>query len=257
MSIYSQVLIVHAILYITVFLTLVFAFDWQLLLAGIAVGWLLFCIGGSISLHRYTCHRTLEPKNRIIKLLLLWAGVQCTLGSVPGFSAAHRHHHKNSDTDKDPFKLTDSFWHNFKLWIYHFPPVSFSPRSIVDLIGDNDIKFSHTHYWKIWAIVPALVLLSAGPIYFAYFIAVPIVYVIMGMGYVTVISHSLTWKKWTGGTAIYETNDTSWDSKLFTLLYVGEGFHHSHHASQGTFDYSIKGQQFDLSGFIIRRLKKD
>lgn len=257
MSIYSQVLVVHIILYVIVAITLIIAFNWKLLLAGLIVGWLLFCIGVSISLHRYTSHKTFEPKNRIIKILLLWAGVQCTLGSVHGFAGAHRHHHKNSDTNNDPFRLTNSFWHNFKLWLYYFPPVVFTPRSIFDLLGDNDIKFSHVHYWKIWLIYPLLILFLGGPIYFAYFVAIPIVYVITGMGYVTVIAHSHMWKQWINGTSEYKTNDLSWDSKLFTLLYAGEGFHHSHHANQRLSDLSIKGKQFDISGFIIKQLKKD
>lgn len=256
MSIYSQVLIVHGLIYTTLLLGLILAFDWQLLLVGLALGWVLFWIGGSVSLHRYTSHRTFEAKNRVVKWLLLWAGAQCTLGSVPGFAAAHRLHHRNSDTDQDPFRLTDSFWHNFKLWAYHFPKITVSPRIIVDLLGDRDFKFAHEHYWFIWGIYPALVLLLGGPVAVVYFVAVPIFYVICGMGYVTVIAHSTTWSRWFNGTSKFSTNDASWDSKFFSYLFVGEGYHHSHHDKPGTSDYTIPGQQFDLTGWVIRYLKK-
>jgi stearoyl-CoA desaturase (delta-9 desaturase) len=256
MSIYSQVLIVHSILYATILLGLVYAFDWKLLLEGIAIGWVLFWIGGSVGLHRFISHRTFEAKNRFIKWILLWASAQCTLGSVPGFAAAHRLHHKNSDTELDPFKLTDSAWHNFKLWAYHFPKIVVSPRSIVDLLGDKDFKCAHEHYWAIWSVYPIIVLLTGGPIAFVYFVAVPIVYVICGMGYVTVIAHSTVWRRWFNGTSEFETNDASWDGKFFTYVFVGEGFHHSHHNKPGNSDYTIPGKQFDITGWAIRYLKK-
>ena len=256
MSIYSQVLIVHSILYTTLLLGLVYAFDWKLLLEGVAIGWVLFWIGGSVGLHRFISHRTFEAKNRFIKWILLRASAQCTLGSVPGFAAAHRLHHKNSDTELDPFKLTDSAWHNFKLWAYHFPKIVVSPRSIIDLLGDKDFKFAHEHYWAIWSVYPIIVLLTGGPIAFVYFVAVPIVYVICGMGYVTVIAHSTVWRRWFNGTSEFETNDASWDGKFFTYVFVGEGFHHSHHNKPGNSDYTIPGKQFDITGWAIRYLKK-
>lgn len=244
-STYSQVLFVQTVMHVLVIAGLIVAFDWSLLFAGLAVSWLLFCVGGSVSLHRWTCHRSFEPKNRVIKWLLLWLGVQCTLGSVPGFAASHRQHHVHSDTEQDPFQLKNSFWHNFKLFWYHFPKMSVSPKMIVDILRDKDMRLSHDHYWKIWAVYPALVLLLGGPVYFVYFVALPITYMVLGMSWVTVIAHS--------GPIDPITKDRSWDSRLFTVLFAGEGLHNSHHAHPGQCDFNAT--KLDPTGLVIKFLK--
>lgn len=257
LSNYQQTLIIQAIIYASVALVLLLAFDWLMLLKGLLLGWIFFCFAISISLHKYSSHRSFEPRNRLIKLILLWVGTQATLGSSIGFAAGHRQHHISSDTPKDPFRLTESFMHNLKLWFYYFPISTISPRLIKDLSGDKDYKFFHSHYWKIWAVLPVSVLYFLGPINFAYFIALPIAYGLLGMSYVTVVAHSTSWRKWFNGTADFDTHDQSWDSKFFTVLFAGEGYHHTHHANPSEYSYSIPGKQFDFSGFVIKYIKKD
>lgn len=257
LSNYQQTLIVQSALYLTALAGLIFAFSWAMLLLGLVVGWVIFCLGVSISLHKHASHRTFEPRNRVIKLLLLWLGAQCTLGSNIGFAAGHRQHHRASDTETDPFVLTNSLWHNIKLWFYHFPTDNISPRLIKDLTSDDDYKFVHKHYWKIWAVVPTTILTLGGPVVFAYCFALPMVYVFLGMSYVTVVAHSSTWRRWFSSTSNFDTHDQSWDSKFFTVLFAGEGYHHTHHAKPGEYSYSIPGKQFDFSGYVIKYLKKD
>lgn len=252
---YIQVLWVQAILYISVAAGLITAWDWQLFVLGLALGWILFCIGISVCLHKMVSHRTFEPKNRLIKYALLWAGVQTTLGSPIGFAAGHRQHHSDSDGPTDPFRLSDSFYHNLKLWFYHFSTANIRPRIIKDLTSDTDIKFFHNNYWKVWAVYPAI-LLAVSPTYFVYFFAVPAVYGFLGMSYVTVIAHSKQWKKWFKGSNDYNDLDDSWDSKFFTLLFAGEGYHHTHHVTPGVYDYSTTNNKFDFSGWVIRKISK-
>lgn len=253
---YTQILVAQLILYLTAILGLILSFNLELLMIGIILGWLFFCVGVSICLHKYSSHQTFEPKNRFIKLLLLWAGTQTTLGSVIGFAAGHRQHHRDSDGETDPFILKKSLWHNIKLWFYHFPLDHISPKLIKDLTIDNDYKFFHKHYWKIWAVYPST-LLIIDPLYFVYFFAIPIVYCFFGMSYVTVIAHSHTWKRLFKGTAKYNDLDHSWDSKFFSILFAGEGYHHTHHVDPSKFDYNETNSKFDFSGYLIHYLKKD
>jgi len=254
LSTYHQVLIIQALMYVILIVGLIVSFDGLLLFWGLVTSWLLFCIGGSVSLHRWCCHRSFEPKNKLVKWFLLWAGVQSTLGSLPGFTASHRQHHVHSDTEQDPFRLTDNHWHNFKLFWYHFPKMNLSPKMIVDILKDPDMKFTHDHYWKIWAIVPTLILLLGGPTMFVYFVALPITYMVLGMSWVTVMAHSKTVQKLFGGYFNGATNDNSWDSRFFTVLFAGEGLHNSHHWSPGASDFNH--HKLDPTGLVIRFFKR-
>lgn len=254
LSNYQQTLIVQSLLYLTVLTTLAVGFNLELFLWGLLIGWLLFCLGVSVSLHKWASHRTFEPRNRLIKLFLLWAGTQTTLGTSIGFAAGHRQHHRDSDGPTDPFILTDSLWHNIKLWFYHFPTNTISPRIVKDLTADSDYKFFHKNYWTIWSVVPASLLLI-DPVYFVYFFALPAVYVFLGMSYVTVVAHSPRWKKLFKGTNSYNELDHSWDSWFFTILFAGEGYHHSHHVYPGQDNYQEVNGRFDPAGWIIRFLK--
>lgn len=248
---YSQVLFVQVILYLAVIATVGFNFNLGLLLSGLILGWVLFCLGVSASLHKWISHRTFVPKNKFIKWVLLWTGVQSTLGSPIGFAAGHRQHHTDSDGEKDPFVLTSSSWNNIKLWFYHFDTKNISPRLIKDLTQDSDIKFFHTHYWKIWSVYPCI-LLSIDPVLLVYLFAVPAVYVFLGMSYVTVVAHATSWKNFFNGTNNYNDLDKSWDSGFFSLLFAGEGYHHTHHVNPGVSDYSLINGRFDASGWLIR-----
>jgi fatty-acid desaturase len=88
---------------------------------------------------------------------------------------------------------------------------------------------------------------------FGYFYALPIAYIILGMGYVTVIAHLPSLQKF--GTRPFTTTDNSWNSKLFAILLAGEGYHNTHHAFPGRSNYETQPGDIDLSGRIIELLK--
>jgi stearoyl-CoA desaturase (delta-9 desaturase) len=244
MSNYDKIKLAQAILVLSTILTLVFAFDFTLLLLGLLVGWLFFCVGLSVCLHKLSSHRTFEPKNRIIKYVLLWFGTVVTMGSTINFSAGHRQHHKHADTPDDPYCLQGSLWHKIKLFFYWFPTYKINPMIIKDLLRDKDHVWFNDNYWKILLPYP-IVLLIIDPVLFGYFYALPVIYVLLGMGYVTVVAHLKL------GSRPYATNDNSWDSKTFAVLLAGEGYHNSHHANPGK---NVLGS-CDYAGKLIELIK--
>jgi stearoyl-CoA desaturase (delta-9 desaturase) len=235
-------------------ITLLLAFDLTLLISGLAVSWLFWCFGLTISLHKMSSHKAFEPKNKLIKYILLWFGTVITMGSAIDFSAGHRQHHKFADTDKDPYNIEGSFFHKFKLFFYWFPTSKISPLVIKDLLKDKEHVLFNNHYWKILAIYPAILLLI-NPVYVAYFYALPVIYVLIGMGYVTVWAHLPYMQQL--GTRPYATDDNSWNSKLFVWLLAGEGYHNTHHQFPGYWNYETLPGDIDISGRIIKVLKKN
>lgn len=251
LSNYDRVKLAHLVSLMIFLLTVIHAFSWTLLLSGLIVSWMFYCFGLAISLHKYSSHRTFEPKNRFIKLFLLWVGNQVTMGSSIAFAAGHRQHHVHSDTEKDPYYLDQGIGHKIKLFFYWFPEYKINPMVIKDLIRDKDHSFFNRHYWKITLVYPLLLALI-NPVLVGYFYAMPVLYVLLGMGYVTVIAHLPCFSS-----RKQPTQDNSWNSQLFSFILAGEGLHNNHHANPGNSNYEHFPEDFDPSGRIIEYLKCD
>jgi len=252
---YNRVRIAQATIYLLVITTLIINFNLGLLIVGLVLGYILFTLGVSVSLHKWISHRALDPRNRLVKHLLLLLGTMTTLGTPIEFAAGHRTHHKHSDTEQDPFALTNSWLHNIKLWFLWMETDKINPRVVIDLVKDREIKFYHNNYWKIWSVYP-IILFMVDPALVVYLFAIPVVYCLLGMSWVTVIAHSKTLQRWFKGTKPHNENDLSWDSVLFTWLFAGEGYHETHHAYPGERNYGKRNKKFDLSGEIADLLSK-
>ena len=251
MSNYNKIKLAQAICIVSTLLVLITNFSLLFLVVGLILSWLFFCFGLAISLHKYSSHKTFEPKNKLIKYFLLWIGTQVTMGSSINFAAGHRQHHVKSDTPDDPYYLEGGMWHRIKLFFYWFPTYKINPMIIKDLLRDKDHVFFNKHYWKILSVYPIMLLLI-DPVWFGYFYALPVVYVLLGMGYVTVLAHLPSMHKY--GTVDNNINDNSWNSKLFSILLAGEGLHNNHHANPGSYDYKKTSKDIDPSGKIIKQL---
>lgn len=246
---YNKVRYAQATCYLLVIWAITLHFSWTLLFIGLALGWTLFLIGLGVSLHKYCSHRALQPRNNVVQHLLLYLGTLCTLGTPLEFAAGHRTHHKYSDTDQDPFVLTDSIWNNIKVWFLWVDTTKINARIIIDLMRNPTIKFYHQHYWKIWLPLP-IILLVINPVIMAYCFALPVVYVLLGMSYVTVIAHSKWCQRIFGVKGAHGQDNKSWNSALFTVLFPGEGHHESHHHKPGERNYSRINGRWDFGSSI-------
>jgi len=250
---YNKVKLAQAICLVATLWVTTFNFNITFLLLGLVVSWLAYCFGLSISLHKYSSHRTFEPKNKVIKYFLLWIGNIVTMGTSLEFAAGHRTHHKHSDTSEDPYNLDGGLWHRIKLFFYWFPTRKINPLIIRDLLRDKDQQFFNRNYWKILLPYP-FILLAIDPILFGYFYAMPVVYVLLGMGYITVIAHLPSLQKI--GATPFDTNDMSWNSRVVGWILAGEGYHNTHHAHPGSYTYELSPGDIDISAKIIKRLGK-
>jgi len=250
---YQKVKYAHIILGVSLITTLIFAFDPIMLALGLIVSWFIWTIGLTVSLHKFSSHRTFKAKNKVIKNILLWFGAITTMGTAVDFSAGHRVHHKFADTPKDPYDTTGTFWHKVKLFFYYFPTTKISPMVIKDLLKDKEHRFFRDNYWKIVLPYP-IILLAIDPVWFGYFYALPVIYVLLGMGYVTVWAHLPYMQKL--GTRPYDTDDTSWNSKLMVYLLGGEGYHNTHHRYPSRWNYETQPGDFDASAHIIKLIKE-
>ena len=252
----AKVKATQAFVYISAIVTMIFAWDTTLFLTALALGWLCFGLCVSVGLHKYAAHRSYEPKNRLIKWIVLWFATIGSLGSTICWAAGHRAHHRHSDHIEDPHRPKGNLWHKIKVWFYYVPAFNINPLIIKELSRDKDHAFFHRHYYKIiYSYIGALALID--PIYVGYFYGIPIWYTLIGISWATVIAHIPVLSYGLPGTwRTYNSKDYTVNSHLWSLLFIGEGLHNTHHAVPGLWNNAINKGEFDLTAPIIKLIGK-
>jgi stearoyl-CoA desaturase (delta-9 desaturase) len=245
----AKVKILQAFVYIVSICTVVFAFDLTLFLVALVLGWITFGIAGSICLHKLSSHRSFVPKNKLIKWIILWFGTIGSLGSTICWAAGHREHHEHSDLKTDPHRPFGSPFHKFKMWFYYFPTWDISPAIVADLLRDKDHVFFHKHYYKI--VLSYIIFLGIlNPIYIGYFYAIPVLYLLFGISWATVIAHipQLGYKSF----RTYNSRDYTYNSHMWGIILAGEGYHNTHHSNPWLWNTALCKGEFDLTAPIIK-----
>ena len=84
--------------------------------------WITLHVGISIGMHRLFTHRTFEPKNNIITVVLHFLSLITTIGGTIAWAATHRTHHKHSDTELDPHCVSGaSLFTKIRYWFNYIP----------------------------------------------------------------------------------------------------------------------------------------
>ena len=189
--------------------------------------------GLSIGLHRYFSHKQFKISKLyevIVLLLVTLAGAKSPLGWI----GAHRIHHDNADTDKDPHSPDRlGFWNVFfNQWTCKNIPRKY----VKDIIKNPRIIFFHK-YWKHIHLTVAIISLLIGLNFFIAFIVIPYVLGFFGYGYFNAAGHK-----------DYKPRTNFW----INILSAGEGFHDVHHNNEKL----TRLNKYDISGIIIERFIK-
>ena len=257
-SLDTRVKMLQAFAYIGFLAGIVIYFDWAWLLAGLAYSWLVFLIGASCGLHKYSSHRSFEPKNRFYKLLMLFCSMTLSLGSNVSWACTHRKHHKFSDHEGDPHSPNiegGGFWRSIRLWFYYFPTYHINPRTVKDLSVDKDHKWFHNHYFKLnlgWF----LILFLISPKVATYFYFLPIIYAFQAISYITVLAHNKYLHKLIGYTN-FPSTDLTFNSKIASVFVPGDGNHNNHHTQPAAAINKFTAKDWDFAWWFIRLAGKD
>lgn len=252
LSHYQKTKLLQGFIWLGATTTAVLFWNGSLFLWALLTGWLFSGIGLGIAYHRYSAHKTFEPKNRLIKLFLLLIGTLVTHGSAVAWTITHRYHHKFADTPRDPTRTDCGLWSNIKGFFYHFesPEVPNSQVMVIDLIRDKDVMFFHRHYFAIIFSYVAL-LASFDPVLVGYFYCIPVCFVLISSGWVTTLAHlPATMKLF--GYRNYDTPDKSYNSHFWQWFSMGDGYHNNHHACPWLWDMAVAKYEFDLCGQIVK-----
>ncbi len=226
-----------------------FTFDYSLMWVVIGLGcyFLTGCLGITVTFHRYLSHHSYKM-NKFFEYLFSFLGSMGGTGSTIGWVAVHKQHHHNSDKNTDP--------HSPKIlgWKVLFPNYKFSMNkwSLRHLITNPFHLYLHEYYFLIMAVWGLLIFSFFGLNGFVFIFCFPIVLQI----WISVLSNYANHLPGFGYRN-FETHEDSINSSILALLTWGEGWHNNHHKYPSRYSFQYKWWELDISGLIIKAIKKN
>jgi len=254
-----------------VFFILPFVALLLLLLGGQGVPWfalgltaaliVLLGHGVTIGFHRHFAHRSFDA-NRPLKISLAVLGTLAFQGSIIGWVADHRRHHRYADRPGDPHSPLwkddtplfgfGGLWHAHLGWCFNVDATS-REHYAKDLLADRDIvwidrlfvplaiatfaiPFALGYVWNGWAGAVTAVLCAG-------FVRIGIT--LNGTWSVNSICHRF-------GKRPFATRDVSTNFAPLAILTMGEAWHNNHHAFPRSARHGLGHRQLDTSARIIK-----
>ncbi len=215
--------------------------------------------GLSITLgyHRLLAHMTFHARWPV-RLFTLLFGAAAFENAALNWVSDHRRHHKNVDSDNDPYDITKGFWHAHIGWILFKlepePPLD----NVSDLRKDRLVMLQERFYVPVAVgvgfVLPALLgWLHAGwPGALGGFL-------LAGVARVTAVQHMTFFINslcHTIGRQPYSDKCSARDSWIMALFTFGEGYHNYHHEFQHDYRNGVKWWQWDPTKWSIWVLEK-
>lgn len=229
--------------------------QYVLLLVSFFLGkFIVSALATQIALHRYFSHRSFETSKRK-HIFLSWASILAGQGSPVGWSAHHRHHHANADTDLDTHSPKESKLLAAGLWLTksydYYLNVKKLRRVPTDLLRDPTVKLIDEHYYKIWFLIIIVSFVIDWRVA-VYFILSPLAWGYINAAFITLGAHI----KLPGSYRNYDTPDNSYNNKWIQLYMLGEGLHNNHHHAPNKYQENVFSNEFDLIGLTIGKFFK-
>lgn len=185
--------------------------------------------------HRYFSHRSFKT-SRVVQFLFAVIGAASVQRGPIWWAAHHRHHHRYSDTERDPHSpVVKGFWRSHMGWfltregfrpnldvvrdLRRFPELRFLDR--FDVLVPIVLAVGLFYFGK-WLHIsyPELGTTGAQMLIWGFFVSTVVLF------HATVTINSLAHVV---GRRRYATRDESRNNWLLALITLGEGWHNNHH----------------------------
>jgi len=214
------------------------------------LGWWISGMGITIGYHRLFAHRSFQA-HPVVQFIAMLCGSSALQNTILKWSSDHRLHHKELDTEVDPYSITKGFFHAHIGWIIEDkPPVI---NGVNDLKKNPVVMFQYKYYWLI-----AIGLSFVFPLIIGSFYGRPLGGLLWG-GFlrVTLVHHFTFFINSLChfvGKRPFELNTSARDSWWVAYLTFGEGFHNFHHKFQWDYRNGIRWYDFDPGKWTIKFL---
>ncbi len=223
--------------------------------------------GVTIGFHRLFAHRSFVA-NRPLKITFAVLGSLSFQGSLIGWVADHRRHHRFSDRPGDPHSPVwtshgrptggwRGMWHAHFGWCLTNPTTSRADYC-ADLLGDRDLVLIDRLF------LPMCVLTVALPFALGYVLSGTLAGAVAAMLWAGVfrvgITHNFTWSINSVchrfGRRPFATRDRSTNVAWLAPFTMGEAYHNNHHAFPRSARHGLLPGQVDTSAFLIRMFER-
>jgi stearoyl-CoA desaturase (Delta-9 desaturase) len=224
--------------------------------------YLVVAHGVTVGFHRLFTHRSFEAR-RPLKITLAVLGSMSFQGSLIGWVADHRRHHRYADRPGDPHSPVSrdgepnmgwrGFFHAHLGWVFSNPS---TPRAefAPDLLNDPDLVLIDRLF------VPCCVATLALPFGVGYALTGTLAGALGALVWAGVLriglGHHFTWSINSVchrfGTRPFRTRDRSMNFAPLALFTGGESWHNTHHAFPMLARHGVDSGQLDTSARLIR-----
>ena len=221
---------------------------WQEIIAAMTLWWLTG-LGITAGYHRLFAHRAYRAPAPV-RFVFAVFGAAAWQNSVITWCAAHRYHHRDVDTDGDPYNAKRGLLYSHIGWILQEGPRHKQLDNVEDLWADPICVWQHNHYLKISTAVnvgiPLALGLWLGNVWGMLLIA-GLVRVVL-VHHFTFTINSLAHKI---GSRPWSESNTARDSWIISLISFGEGYHNYHHAFETDFRNGRDWYDWDPGKWLI------
>ena len=235
---------------------------WNYGVDGFQIGLFLFFFistGLSITLgyHRLFAHVAFQARWPV-RFFTLVFGAAAFENAALNWVSDHRRHHKNVDSDDDPYDITKGFWHAHIGWILFKldpePPLD----NVADLRKDRLVLWQDRYYVPIAVVVGFLLPAGLGWLHAGWIGALGGL-LLGGVARVTAVQHMTFFINslcHTIGRQPYSDKCSARDSWIMALFTFGEGYHNYHHEFQHDYRNGVKWWHWDPTKWTIWSLEK-
>jgi stearoyl-CoA desaturase (delta-9 desaturase) len=200
----------------------------------------------SAGYHRYFGHRSFKT-SRLLQFLLAVGGCTALRGGPLWWAGLHRHHHRFADLPEDVHSPDKGFWWSYGGWLVSGRYASTQYDLVRDLARYPELCWLN-RYWTAPPLLLGLgTLLAGGWTGFALGFCLSSALLFHTQAALDSLTHLV-------GSRRYATADTSRNSMVLSLLFLGEGWHNNHHHYQSSSNQGFFWYEVDLTYNVLQGL---
>ncbi|HVM98201.1 MAG TPA: acyl-CoA desaturase [Candidatus Acidoferrales bacterium] len=218
----------------------------------------VFAITGGY--HRYFSHRTYKT-SRPVQFLLALLGTSAVQKGPLWWAALHRHHHRYTDVEEDIHSPgVSGFWWSHVGWILSDKYMATRWDTIRDFAKFPELRLLNRYHilppvglavglfvagYALEQHLPALQTSGSQLVIWGFFISTTLMY------HATFTINSLAH---VFGTRRFQTDDSSRNNLLLSLLTLGEGWHNNHHRYPASERQGFYWWEIDVTHYVLRTM---